>query len=148
MSTNQKGMGELKVIKTEEEYQNALREIDKIFDAKPGTPEGDRFELLSVLIDLYEERHIPIEAPDPIEAIKFRMDQKNFTVSDLGEVLGHKSRASEILNRKRKLTLPMIRRLQAKWGIQAAILIREYRVFRSVNKDTKKVTMPKKKSKV
>lgn len=68
-------MVELKVIKTEEEYQNALREIDKIFDAKPGTSEGDRFELLSVLIDLYEQRHFPIEAPDPIEAIKFRMDQ-------------------------------------------------------------------------
>lgn len=141
-------MVELKVIKTEEEYQNALREIDKIFDAKPGTPEGDRFELLSVLIDLYEERQVPIEAPDPIEAIKFRMDQKNFTVSDLGEVLGHKSRASEILNRKRKLTLPMIRRLQAKWGIQAGILIREYRVFRSVNNDTKKLATTKKKSNV
>jgi HTH-type transcriptional regulator/antitoxin HigA len=119
-------MFDLKVIKTEEEYQNALRELDKIFDAKPGTPDGDRFELLSVLIDLYEQRHFPIEAPDPIEAIKFRMDQMDFTISDLSEVLGYKSRASEILNRKRKLTLPMMRRLREKWGIPAEVLMQVY----------------------
>lgn len=119
-------MFDLKVIKTEEEYQNALRELDKIFDAKPGTPEGDRFELLSVLIDLYEQHHFPIETPDPIEAIKFRMDQMGFTVSDLGEVLGYKSRASEILNRKRKLTLSMMRRLREKWGIPAEVLMQAY----------------------
>jgi len=119
-------MFDLKVIKTDAEYQNALRELDKIFDAKPGTPEGDRFELLSVLIDLYEQRNFPIEAPDPIEAIKFRMDQMGFTVNDLGEVLGYKSRASEILNRKRKLTLPMMRRLREKWGIPAEVLIQAY----------------------
>lgn len=71
-------MVELKVIKTEEEYQNALRELDKIFDAKPGTPEGDRFELLSVLNDLYEQRHFPVETPDPIEAIKFRLGSAVF----------------------------------------------------------------------
>ena len=119
-------MYEIRVIKTEEAYQNALRELDKVFDAKPGTAEGDHFELLSVLIDLYEQQHFPIETPDPIEAIKFRMDQMGFTVSDLGEVLGYKSRASEILNRKRKLTLSMMRRLQEKWGIPAEVLIRAY----------------------
>lgn len=82
--------------------------------------------MLSVLIDLYEQRNFPIEAPDSIEAIKFRMDQMGFSVNDLGEVLGYKSRASEILNRKRKLTLPMMRRLREKWGIPAEVLMQAY----------------------
>lgn len=116
----------IKVIKTEQEYEAALRAIDQIFGAKPGTPDGDRFELLSVLIDLYEQKHHPIEAPDPIEAIKFRMDQMGMTVSDLGAVLGYKSRASEILSRKRKLTLPMMRRLHEKMGIPADILLQAH----------------------
>jgi HTH-type transcriptional regulator / antitoxin HigA len=115
-----------KIIKSEEQYQSSLRELDFIFNAKPGTPEGDRFELLSVLIDLYEQKHDPIEAPDPIEAILFLMDQKGMTISDLGLILGYKSRASEILSRKRKLTLPMMRRLHEKLGISPRVLISAY----------------------
>jgi HTH-type transcriptional regulator / antitoxin HigA len=119
-------MNFLKVIKNEVQYQSALKELDSIFDAKIGTPEGDRFELLSVLIDHYEQKYDAIEAPDPIEAIKFRMDQSGMTVSDLGEILGYRSRASEILSRKRKLTLPMMRRLHEKLGISPRILISAY----------------------
>lgn len=116
----------IKIIKTEAEYQSALEELDSIFSAKPGTPDGDRFELLSLLIEAYEQKHFPIGPPDPIEAIKFRMDQMGMTISDLGEVLGYKSRASEILNRKRKLTLPMMRRLREKMGIPAEVLLQAY----------------------
>jgi HTH-type transcriptional regulator / antitoxin HigA len=79
-----------------------------------------------VLIDLYEQKHYPIEAPDPIEAIKFRMDQTGMTISDLGTVLGYRSRASEILSRKRKLTLPMMRKLHEKLGIPAGVLMKAY----------------------
>ena len=119
-------MTDIKVIQTEKEYENALREIDGLFHAKPGTPEGNRLELLLLLVEHYEKQHYPIEAPDPIEAIKFRMDQLGMSVTELGEVIGYKSRASEILSRKRRLTLPMLRRLHDKLGISAEVLLREY----------------------
>lgn len=119
-------MKDIKIIQNEEEYEIALREIDKLFHAKPGTPEGNRLELLLLLVEHYEKQHHPIEAPDPIEAIKFRMDQLNMSVTELGEIIGYKSRASEILNRKRRLTLPMLRKLHDKLGISAEILLQEY----------------------
>lgn len=116
----------LKLIKTKKDYQNALLRLEKIFDAKPGSAEGDELEVLGMLIDAYEKNHFPIALPDPIEAIKFRMEQLGYTQSDLANVVGLKSRASEILNRKRKLTLEMIRNLHDTLNIPTDVLIQSY----------------------
>ena len=116
----------LKVIKTEKDYQKALKRLEVIFDAKRGSKDGDELELLSLLIDNYEKEKYPIDLPDPIEAIKFRMEQLGYKQNDLAEAMGHKSRASEILNRKRKLTLDMIRKLHEVLGIPTEVLIKEY----------------------
>lgn len=116
----------LKLLKTKKDYQAALQRLEKIFDAKPGTAQGDELEVLGLLIDKYEASHYPIDFPDPIEAIKFRMEQLGYTQSDLAEVVGLKSRASEILNRKRKLTLEMIRSLHVKLNIPTNVLIQAY----------------------
>src|SRR5476649_610998 len=97
----------LKLIKTKRDYQNALARLEDIFDAKPGTSDGDELEVLTLLIDRYEQAHFPIDFPDPIEAIKFRLEQLGYSQSDLANVVGLKSRASEILNKTRKLTLEM-----------------------------------------
>ena len=93
----------LKPIKNENDYNQALERLEKIFDAKPGTKEGDELEILGILIDNFEKENFPIELPDPIEAIKFRMEQLDYSQNDLAKVIGLKSRASEILNKKRKL---------------------------------------------
>ncbi|NLP59531.1 type II toxin-antitoxin system HigA family antitoxin, partial [Lutibacter sp. B1] len=98
-------------IRNEKDYQKALDRLEDIFDAKKGTEEGDALEILSILIDRYENENFPIGMPDPIEAIKFRMEQMGMNQKDLAEVVGFKSRVSEILNKKRKLTLNMIRKL-------------------------------------
>ncbi len=116
----------IKLIKTEEDYNEAMARLDLIFDAKMGSPEGDELELLGLLIDNYEKIHYPIGLPDPIEAIKFRMEQMNYTQSDLAKILGIKSRASEILNRKRKLSLDMIRKIHSKLNISTEVLIQSY----------------------
>ncbi len=113
-------------IKNEKDYQNALNRLEKIFDAKMGTPKGDELEILSILIDKYEKEHFPIEMPDPIEAIKFRMEQMGMKQKDLAEVFGFKSRVSEILNKKRKLTLEMVRSLNTKLHIPTDVLIQDY----------------------
>jgi HTH-type transcriptional regulator / antitoxin HigA len=115
-----------KVIKTEKEYQKALKRLEFIFDAKKNSKDGDELELLSLLIDNYEKDKYPIDLPDPIEAIKFRMEQLGYKQKDLAEVMGLKSRVSEILNRKRKLTLEMIRKLNEVLGIPTEILVRDY----------------------
>lgn len=93
----------IKIIKTEEEYSQALKRLEAIFDAPADTSEGDEAELLGILIEKYEDEYYPIEAPDPIEAIRFRMEQMNMDNQDLAKVLGYKSRVSEIFNRKRKI---------------------------------------------
>jgi HTH-type transcriptional regulator/antitoxin HigA len=116
----------IKPIHTEQDYQRALKRLGKIFDAKPGTREGDELEILSILLEKYEERKDPIEPPDPIEAIKFRMDQLGYNQRDLVRVIGLKSRVSEILNRKRKLTLDMIRKINRALHIPTEVLVREY----------------------
>jgi HTH-type transcriptional regulator/antitoxin HigA len=116
----------LKVIKTEKEYNDALNYLEKIFDAKLGTKEGEELELLSLLIQDYENSHFLMEFPDPIEAIKFRMEQMGMKQKDLTESLGFSSRVSEILNKKRKLTLEMIRKLHIQLNIPTAVLMREY----------------------
>lgn len=113
----------IKVIKTEEEYNQALKRLEVIFDAPVDSQEGDEAELLSILIEKYEDEHYPIEAPDPIEAIKFRMEQMNMTNQDLAKVIGYKSRVSEIFNYKRNLTLNMIKNLHEKLKIPYESLI-------------------------
>lgn len=113
-------------IKTKKDYQNALVRLERIFDAKPGSAEGDELEVLGILIDTYEKTHHPIDFPDPIEAIKFRMEQLGYTQSDLANIVGLKSRASEILNKKRKLTLEMIRNLHDTLNIPTDVLIQSY----------------------
>ncbi len=115
-----------KVIKTEKDYQKALSRLEVIFDAKKNSKLGDELDLLSLLIDNYEKDKFPIDLPDPIEAIKFRMEQLGYKQKDLAEVMGLKSRVSEILNRKRKLTLEMIRKLNEVLGIPTEILVKDY----------------------
>jgi HTH-type transcriptional regulator/antitoxin HigA len=116
----------IKPIKTEQDYQDALNRLEAIFDAKSGTSEGDELEILGLLIDDYENKHFPIDLPDPIEAIKFRMEQLGYTQNDLSKILGQKSRASEILNKKRKLSLEMIRKLNQILNIPTNVLIQAY----------------------
>ena len=116
----------MKLIKTESEYKTALIKLEKIFNAKPNTQKGDELELLSLLIEKYEQEKYPIDMPDPIEAIKFRMEQMGYTQNDLAKIIGLKSRASEILNKKRPLTLEMIRNLHDKMNISTEILIQAY----------------------
>jgi len=116
----------IKVLKTEEDYQQAINRLEKIFHAVPDTKEEDEAELLTILIEKYEDEHFPIEAPDPIEAIKFCMEQMNMTNKDLAEIIGYKSRVSEIFNGRRKLTLKMIRNLHDKLNIPYESLIADY----------------------
>jgi HTH-type transcriptional regulator/antitoxin HigA len=113
-------------IRNEKDYQKALDRLEDIFDAKKGTEEGDELEILSILIDRYENENFPIGMPDPIEAIKFRMEQMGMNQKDLAEVVGFKSRVSEILNKKRKLTLNMIRKLNTNLHIPTEVLVQDY----------------------
>lgn len=116
----------IRAIKTEQDYNHALSRLEEIFHSKIDTPEGDEAEVLSILIEKYEDEHYPIGMPDPIEAIKFRMEQMGMNQKDLADVVGFSSRVSEILNRKRKLTLSMIRKLSAKLHIPTDVLVQEY----------------------
>ena len=116
----------IKPIKTKKDYQLAIERLEFIFDAKKGTPQGDELEILSLLVDNYENAHFPIGFPDPVEAIKFRMEQLGYTQTDLANVVGLKSRASEILNRKRKLSLEMIRQIHDRLNVPTEVLIQAY----------------------
>ena len=117
---------EHKVIKTEDKYKLALKRLEVIFDAEPGTVEGEELDLLSLLIDNYEKIHYPIHLPDPIEAIKFRMEQLNYKPKDLADVIGFRSRVTEILSKKRKLSLDMIRKINKRMHISTEVLVQEY----------------------
>ncbi len=117
---------EIKPIKTTKDYNKALQRLEIIFDAKNGSPEGDELEVLGILIDKYENEKFSISLPDPIEAIKFRMEQMGYNQNDLANIIGLKSRASEILNRKRKLSLEMIRQLHERLHIPTDVLIQNY----------------------
>ncbi|RLD56953.1 MAG: transcriptional regulator [Bacteroidetes bacterium] len=117
---------DIKVLKTETDYNQALKRFESVFHAQSGSKEGDEAELLSLLIEKYEEEHYPIEAPNPIEAIKFRMEQMGMTKKELAEIIGYKSRVSEIFNHKRKLNLNMIRNLHNKLNIPFESLIADY----------------------
>jgi HTH-type transcriptional regulator/antitoxin HigA len=116
----------IKPIKTQKDYEQAIKRLEVIFDAKKGTEKGDELELLGMLVDNYENENFPIGFPDPVEAIKFRMEQLGYTQSDLADVVGLKSRASEILNRKRKLSLEMIRQIHDRLNIPTEVLIQAY----------------------
>ncbi len=116
----------IKPIKTNLDYQEALERLEEIFDAKRDSIHGDELEVLGILIENYEENHFSVEMPDPIEAIKFRMEQLGYNQSDLAKVVGLKSRASEILNKKRKLSLDMIRKLHDKLNIPTDVLVQSY----------------------
>ncbi len=116
----------IKPIKTKKDYEQAMLRLEKLFDAKKGTPAGDELEVLSLLVEKYEDEHFPIDLPDPVEAIKFRMEQMGMTQTDFANVVGQKSRASEVLNRKRKLSLDMIRRLHQQWRIPTEVLVQAY----------------------
>ncbi|ALO17243.1 Antitoxin HigA [Salinivirga cyanobacteriivorans] len=120
----------IKPIKTEEDYQAALSRLEEIFDAPDGTPESDELDILGLLVDEYEKEHYPIDSPDPIEAIKIRMEELNMRQVDLIPVIGGKSRVSEILNRKRRLTIQMIRRLKERLNLSAELLIRDYELLK------------------
>ena len=116
----------IKPIKTKKDYKAALQRLEMIFDSNPGSAQGDELEILGILIDNYEKTHYPIDYPDPIEAIKFRMEQLGYTQNDLAKIVGLKSRASEILNKKRKLTLEMVRQIHTKLNIPTNVLIQNY----------------------
>ncbi|MEN9570041.1 MAG: hypothetical protein RL172_1272 [Bacteroidota bacterium] len=116
----------IKPIKTKKDYEQAMLRLENIFDSKKGTPKGDELEILSLLIEKYEDEKFPIDLPDPVEAIKFRMEQLGMTQTDLANIVGQKSRASEILSRKRKLSLEMIRQLHQQWRIPTEVLVQAY----------------------
>jgi len=117
---------DFKLIKSEEEYQLALKSLDQLFDARIGSQESDEADVLALLIDEYERKNFPIEAPDPIEAIKIRMEEMDLKQKDLIGIIGGKSRVSEVLNRKKKLTVEMVRNLALHLNLSAQVLVNDY----------------------
>lgn len=118
-------MADIKLIKTKDDYEKILKRIDEIFEAEPGTPAGDELELLTKLVEIYEEEKYPIDLPSPVTAIKFRMEQQGLKSKDLIPFIGSKSKVSEVLSGKRTLSLNMIRKLHKGLGIPAEVLIQE-----------------------
>lgn len=121
---------DIKPIKNEDDYRKALKRLEALFDAPSGTGESDEADVLGLLIDDYENKYYPVEAPDPIEAIKIRMEEMHLKQVDLIEEIGGKSRVSEILNRKRKLTIEMIRNLNKRLNLSPELLISEYKLIK------------------
>lgn len=117
----------LKPIRNKKDYEAALKEVERLWGARLGTEEGDRLDVLATLIDVYEAAHYPVDPPDPIEAIKFRMEQQGLSRKDLEPLIGTRTRVAEVLNRRRSLSIGMIRRLHKKLGISAEVLIRPSR---------------------
>ena len=115
----------IKPIKTDADYRATLKEIETLMIAKPDTPEGEKLDVLVTLVEAYEKKHYPLDLPDPVEAIKFEMEQKGLTVKDLEPMIGKSNRVYEVLNRKRSLTLKMIWRLHEQLGIPAESLIKQ-----------------------
>jgi HTH-type transcriptional regulator/antitoxin HigA len=116
-------MKDLKPLRNESDYEAALAEVEELWGSKAGTARGDRLDVLATLIDVYETEYYPMKAPDPVEAIKFRMEQQGLTRKDLERILGSRMRVSEVLNRRRGLSIDMIRKLHAKLHIPAEVLI-------------------------
>jgi HTH-type transcriptional regulator / antitoxin HigA len=119
---------DIRPIRTDADYRAAVEEVERIWKAEPGTPDGDRVEVLSTLIEAYEARHYPIPTPDPIAAILFMMEQKGLTRRELEPAIGSRGRVSEMLNRKRPLTLPMVRALSALLEIPTDVLVQPYEI--------------------
>lgn len=124
-------MLELRPIKNETDYYAALDEIEKLFDAEPDTPEFDRLEVLTTLVEAYEQRHYPIEAPEPIEAILYYLESRGLSAHDLEPIIGSRGEVADILNRQKALTLEMIRRLHSSLGISAEVLIQPYPLMKN-----------------
>jgi HTH-type transcriptional regulator / antitoxin HigA len=122
---------EVKPIRTKRDYEAALAEVERLWGAKLGTPKGDRLDVLATLIDAYESAHFPMDPPDPIEAIRFRMEQQGLTRKDLEPLIGTRTRVAEVMNRRRNLSIGMIRRLNKALGISAEVLIRPSRKDRA-----------------
>ncbi len=118
---------DIKPIRSDKDYEAALAEVERLWGARSGTPRGDRLDVLATLVEAYEDKHFPMDQADPIEAIRFRMEQQGLTRKDLGEMIGTRTRVAEVLARKRGLSIAMIRRLHAKLGIPAEVLIRPSR---------------------
>jgi HTH-type transcriptional regulator / antitoxin HigA len=122
---------DIKPIKTEHDYRSALEEVERLFDAEKNTPEGDKLDVLTTLIEAYEEQHAPIPLPDPIETIRYYMESRGILLSDLEPYIGDPARVSEVMNRKRPLSIDMIRKLHTGLGISADILIQAYSLERN-----------------
>ena len=116
---------DIKPIKTDADYRMALKEIEMLMTAEPDTPKGEKLDVLVTLVEAYEQKHYPLDLPDPVEAIKFEMEQKGLTVKDLEPMIGKSNRVYEVLNHKRSLTLKMIWRLHEQLGIPAELLIKQ-----------------------
>jgi HTH-type transcriptional regulator/antitoxin HigA len=129
----------IKPIHTAADHAAALREVERLWDkARPGTPEGDKLEVLSTLVDAYEREHVLIPTPDPIAAIRFRMEQEGLTTKDLLPIFKTRARASEIMAKKRRLNLPMIRRLHARLSIPIDCLVKDYKLRSATPSRSKK----------
>ena len=124
-------MADVKPIRSEADYDAALAEVERLWGAKSGTPKGDRLDVLATLIDAYETQHHPVDPPDPIAAIRFRMEQQGLTRKDLEGIIGSRTRIAEVLNGRRGLSINMIRRLHEKLGIAGDVLIRRPRLRRA-----------------
>jgi len=133
---------DIRPIKTEADYQSALKEIEVLFEAAPNTPEGDRLDVLTTLVQAYEEQRYPIGLPDPIEAILYHMESRGLTRRDLEPFIGHRARVSEVLNRKRALSLRMIQQLHAGLGIPAEVLLQPYPLERGKARRRLRRTLP------
>lgn len=120
-------MADIRPIRTESDYADALSEVEILWGSKGGTPEGDRLDVLATLIDAYESERFPMDAPDPVVAIKFRMEQQGLKRKDLEGIIGSRARIAEVLDRKRGLSIAMIRKLHSELGIPAEVLIRPSR---------------------
>ena len=118
---------DLKPIRTKADYKAGLAEVERLWGARSGTPKGDRLDVLATLIDAYEAQHYPMDPPDPIDAIQFRMEQQGLTRKDLEPLIGTRARVAEVMTRKRSLSIDMIRRLHERLGISAEVLIRPTR---------------------
>jgi len=124
---------DIRPIRTEKDYEAALAEIERLFDAAPNTPDGDRLEVLLTLVEAYEAQHYPIPAPDPIEAIKYYMESRGLSRGDLEPYIGSRARVAEVLNRRRPLSLTMIRKLHSGLGIPAEVLVQPYAAGRTAD---------------
>jgi len=136
---------DIRPIKTETDYQAALKDVENLFDAAPNTPEGDRLEVLATLVEAYEEQYYPIPLPDPVEAILYYMESRGLTRRDLEPFIGNRARVSEILNRKRPLSLRMIQQLHTGLGIPAEVLLQPSRIERGkVRRPQRRTLQPNK----